>query len=494
MDIPIIAICGRPNVGKSTIFNILSGKKISIVDPTSGVTRDRITCITQLNNHYFELMDTGGIGIVDNQNLEDAVTEQIHTAIEQAQIILFVVDIKDGLTPLDRQVADLLRKCKAKVILVANKTDTPNWRMEQDQFRKLGFGVPVCVSALEMPTLDDLKDELEEYIEDFPTQKPDEAQLKIAIVGKPNSGKSTLINSLANEDRMIVSEIPGTTRDSVDVYFKKNNQTIIAIDTAGVKRSKNLHDNIQYYSQHRAERSIRRADVVILLMDATTKINRVDKELADYIVKENKPAIICVNKWDLVPNIPTEEYNIYISKMLPNMHYVPLSFITAKDGKNVQATIDLAQSLFKQSKKEIGTGKLNKAIKKVITKKAPPFIYGKQGKIYYATQLGVLPPTFLLFVNNPDLFTDNYNRYIINQLRQELGLPEIPLRLEFRKRQGKGKKPTDELDRYTYQDRNGEEQYIPEEDDEEYDEEYNGEYDEEYNEEANETDPSITVS
>ena len=475
MNIPIIAICGRPNVGKSTIFNILSGKKISIVDPTSGVTRDRISCITQMHGRYFELIDTGGIGIVDNQNLEEAVTAQIKIAMEQARIILFIVDIKEGVTPLDIEVANMLRKCHGKVILIANKTDSPKLTMEKDQFLKLGFGSPICVSAKETPNLQDLKYELAEYLEDFPTEKPEEAELKIAIVGKPNSGKSTLINALACEERMIVSEIPGTTRDSVDVYFKKNNQTIIAIDTAGVKRTKNLHDNIQYYSQHLAERSIRRADVVILMMDATTKINRVDKELANYIVQENRPAILCINKWDLVPShISTEEYEKYISKMLPNMHYVPLSFMTAKDGKNVQATIDLAQSIIKQAKKEVSTGELNRAIKKAVSRKNPPYIYGKQGKIYYSTQLKTLPPTFLLFVNNPELFTNHYNRYLINQLRQELQIPEVPIRLEFRKRQTKSKS---KFKKDMYQDLSGQDHEL---ENEMIEEEYQEEYQEEY--------------
>ncbi len=436
MKLPIIAICGRPNVGKSSLFNQLAGKKISIVDPTSGVTRDRVTAVASFGNHYCELVDTGGIGIVDELRLDEEIEHQIQIALRQADLILFLVDVKEGVMPLDIHVAELLRKFKnlERIWLLANKTDYYQLEMEGEAFRKLGFGLPIFVSAQERYGLETLQAKITEFLQPFPIVVPDEVQLKIAVVGKPNCGKSTFINVLAQEERMIVSEIPGTTRDSVDVYFEKDGQLLIAIDTAGIKRSKNLGDNIQYYSQHRSQRSIRRADVVIFMIDATQKIDRVDKEIANYIVEENKIVIIVINKWDLVPDIPTSKYQGYIDSLLPNLYFAPISFITAKDGKNVQSTLDLAKNLFKQSQRRVSTGEVNRAIKQSYAKKAPPLIMGKQGKIYYATQTDVFPPTFVLFVNDPKLFTHKYELYLIGQLRSLLNFPEVPLRLFFKER------------------------------------------------------------
>ncbi len=437
MKLPIIAICGRPNVGKSTLFNKLSGRLISIEDPTSGVTRDRISSVVQYGEHYFELVDTGGIGIIDNQRLEKEITQQINLAIEKADLILFLVDIKDGILPLDQKVADILRHSKRfeQVWLIANKTDYSKLEMEKENFRRLGFGSPICVSAKELYGIEELKGQISSFLEKFPIVKPSDTIMKIAVVGRPNCGKSTFINSLAKEERMIVSEQAGTTRDSVDIYFEKDGKTFMAIDTAGIKRRKSIADNVEYYSQHRSQRSIRRADVVIFMIDATAEITNTDKEIAKYISDENKVVIIVLNKWDLVKNIPTENYQDYIDKLLPTLYYAPISFISAKNNKNIQATIDLAINLCKQASQRVGTGELNRIIRKIITKRSPEWVQGRQGKIYFVTQTEVLPPTFIFFVNEPKLFTPAYQRYLANQIRKYLRFSEVPVRLVFKERE-----------------------------------------------------------
>lgn len=434
MQLPVIAICGRPNVGKSTLFNVLAKRKVAIVDPTSGVTRDRISTVVEIEGKYCELIDTGGVGLVDEQNLEPYVLHQVKAALQKATIILFMVDVKEGIMPLDQTVADMLREYQEKVVLIANKTDYPALEMEKDKFRKLGFSEPVCVSALERTGINDLRDILREKMEDFPDQGYKSVAMKIAVVGKPNAGKSTLINYLAQEDRMIVSELPGTTRDSVDVYFEKDGMMFIAIDTAGMKRKKNVNTNVEFYSQHRAQRSIRRADVVLFLLDATSDISRVDKELANYIIEEHKPVIICINKWDLAKQTSPEAYERYISKMLPGLYYAPISFITAKTGKKVFSTLDLARSIYKQAVQKISTGELNRVIRKLVEQEARPSHGTKQAKIFYTTQTSVLPPTFLFFVNDPTLFSDYYRRYLAAGIRESLGFPEIPIKMQFKKR------------------------------------------------------------
>lgn len=444
-QLPIVAICGRPNVGKSTLFNALAHRKISIVDPTSGVTRDRISTIVETPVVRFELVDTGGLGIEAFSDFGDEVAQQVYFALDQAQLILFVVDIQDGLNPLDQNVAEILRKHhnKKNIWFLANKTDSPHLENSRGQFARLGFGEPTCISTAHNYGVRNLEDELcaflaKEYPECKPSAKDRSETISLAIVGKPNAGKSTLINCLAEEERVIVSETPGTTRDSVDVHFEKDGKKIIAIDTAGLKRPKNLRDNVEFYSQHRSERSIRRADVVILMLDASDKITKVDKQIASYIREENKPLIISVNKWDLAKKIahPTD-YETYVSKLLPGLDYAPMIFMTAKSGKNVGSTIDLARSIYKQSKRRVSTGELNRFIQDIVDKKSPPVHKGKIGKIYYATQAKTSPPTFVFFVNYPKIFKGYYQRYIFNQFQTQLGFTEIPVKLQFRSREMK---------------------------------------------------------
>ncbi len=422
-------------MGKSSLFNALAGRRISIVEPTAGVTRDRISAVVELDEFYFELVDTGGYGIEDHDNLTEHVENQINMAIRQADLILFMVDIRTGITPLDQQVAELLRKQKLNVILVANKADSPSLDPTAGEFYALGFDAPICISAQHGRNRQELVETIITLLADRQSDRPVDTTMKLAVVGKRNVGKSTFINSLAGEDRMIVSEVPGTTRDAVDVCFEKDGHRFLAIDTAGVrKKTKMAQNSIEFYSHTRALASIRRADVVLLFLDSTQEISQVDKHLARDISNEYKPCIIVINKWDLAKDrADTDAYHDYIDKLLTGLSYAPICFITAREGKNVQALVDLARNLHKQACTMAPTAKLNKALQQITVMRAPA-ARQKIGlpKIYYGTQVAAKPPTLLLFVNNPEAVDENYRRYLINRLRDTLPYPEVPIRLLIR--------------------------------------------------------------
>jgi GTP-binding protein len=432
--VPIVAIVGRPNVGKSSLFNWLAGRRISIVDPTAGVTRDRVSTLIESGGRSWELMDTGGVGIVDADNLAADVERQIQIAIDQAAVILFVVDVREGVMPLDEEVAQRLRVVRKPIILVANKADTEKLAQQAGEFFRLGYGEPLCVSAEQKIGKEELFEAiLSRLPPDTGDSTPAEPALKIAIVGRRNAGKSTFINSLAGAERVIVSEVPGTTRDSVDVRFERDGKTYIAIDTAGVRKKTSLANDIEYYSLHRAQRSIRRADVVLHFFDARHRISRVDKQLAEYIVEEHKPAIFVVNKWDLVKDrIETERMANYVRAMFPMLEHVPIAFITAKKGKNTLRLLQLAVQLHKQAGVRVNTGDLNRAIRAAIDANPPPLSGNRQPKVFYATQIGVHPPTIVLFTNGPELFDDSYLRYLTKALRDTFPFSEVAIRLILR--------------------------------------------------------------
>src|SRR5262249_17166516 len=320
LAVPIVAIIGRPNVGKSSLFNWLAGRRIAIVDPTAGVTRDRVSTLLKVDGRFVELVDTGGMGIQDVDNLTAEVERQIETALDQAHVILFVVDGRDGLMPLDEEVARRLRYVTKPVILVANKCDNPFLDPQTAEFYKLGRGKLICVSALQNRNKQDLLDLVMNRLPpaDELEAPPKDVALKLAIVGRRNTGKSTFINSLAESDRMIVSEVPGTTRDSVDVRFERDGKAFLAIDTAGVRRKGSLENDIEFYSLARAERALRRADVVLLFFDPRLRISKVDKQLAQYVLDQQKPAIFVVNKWDLLRDqMPTSRFANYVRATFP---------------------------------------------------------------------------------------------------------------------------------------------------------------------------------
>lgn len=445
MSLPIVAIVGRPNVGKSSLFNWLAGRRISIVDPTAGVTRDRVSTTVDVGGRHCELMDTGGMGIVDADNLTADVERQIKLAIESAAVIVFVVDVRDGIVPLDQEVADRLRAVKKPVILVANKADTETIALQAGEFFKLGYGEPLPVSAEQKIGKAELLEAIRAKLpSDSGEQLPGEVTLKLAIVGRRNVGKSTFINSLAEAERVIVSEVPGTTRDSIDVRFERDGKTFLAIDTAGVRKRTSLASDIEFYSLHRAERSIRRADVVLHFFDARHRIGRVDKQLAEYILENHKPAIFVVNKWDLVKTaIPTERMANYIRKVFPMLDYVPIAFITAKKGKNVLRLLQLAMQLNKQAGVRVSTGDLNRVIRSAVEVNSPPIRNNRQPKIFYATQTDTHPPTIVLFTNGPDLFDDTYVRYLTKALRDAFPFSEVAIKLLLRSK-NEGNWRTDE--------------------------------------------------
>ncbi len=351
MSIPQVVIVGRPNVGKSSVFNWLAGRRLAIVDPTSGVTRDRVTHLIDIRGRFAELVDTGGMGIEDADNLTEQVEEQIQAAVDTADVVLFVVDCRIGPTPLDQEVAKRLRYVTAPVLLVVNKADTPALETQADEFCRFGRKI-VRVSALENRNKSDLLDEI---VERLPPQSDDEEPaaepvMKLAIVGRRNVGKSTLVNTLAQAERMITSEVPGTTRDSVDVRFELDGKSFTAIDTPGFRRTKSIGTDVDFYSTHRAQRSIRRANVVLLFFDATERISKVDKQLCDYIAEQYKPCMFVVNKWDMVAGkMPTEKWVIYLHDNFRTMWYAPIAFITGQTGKNVKAMLNHSQMLFRQS-------------------------------------------------------------------------------------------------------------------------------------------------
>ena len=438
MGLPIVAIVGRPNVGKSSLFNALAGRRIAIVDPTAGVTRDRISATISVDDRYFDLIDTGGMGIQDSDNLTDHVEEQIRTALDDAQLILFVVDVRAGRTSLDEEVAEKLRTVNKPVLCVVNKCDAPWMDPQAAEFYKLGYKELVCVSAEQKRGMPEL---LKQIAKDLPEPTGDEVEpnvsLKLAIVGRRNTGKSTFINSLANSDRMIVSEVAGTTRDSVDVRFERDGKEIIAIDTAGVRRKQSVKSDIEFYSMARAERSIRRADIVLHFLDPRVRISKVDKQLTAYILEHHKPAIFVVNKWDLmVQKMPTGKFGNYIHATFPMLDFVPIAFITAKSGKNVQVLLNLAQNLHKQAGARVETALLNKVLREAIELQAPPLRQNRRPKIFYGTQAATHPPTVVLFTNGPDLFDNTYQRYLLKVFHDNLPFADVPIKLHLRHKKG----------------------------------------------------------
>ena len=436
MALPVVAIVGRPNVGKSSLFNLLAGRRTAIVEPTAGVTRDRISTVCQLEQRYFELVDTGGYGVEDSDQLTEHVERQIQYALSQANVVLFVVDAREGINPLDRRTAELLRSCPAEIQLLANKVDEPHLGHTTGEFVALGYGEPLLVSALQGDGRSDLFERLTELLADSTGDAPTEPVMKVALVGKRNAGKSTFINALAGEERVIVSEVPGTTRDSVDVRFELAGQSFLAIDTAGVRRKNKLASDIEYYALTRAEKSIRRADVVLLLIDATVPVGQVDKRLSHLILEEYKPCVLVVNKWDLAKDrATTTEYGDYLSQILPGLEHAPVTFTTASGGRNLQSTIDVTQALFRQAQQRVATPKLNQVLRAAMDQRAPRPRRGQRApKFYYATQVATRPPTIVVFVNAPHLVTANYERYLLNRLREQLPFEEIPIRLVFRAR------------------------------------------------------------
>ena len=441
MAVPRVAIVGRPNVGKSSLFNWMAKRMIAIVDGTAGTTRDRMRHLMHEGDRYFEIIDTGGMGIEDSDDLTDDIENQIHLGLAEADLLVFVVDGKDGVVPLDRHVAERLRPIDKPKLLVVNKCDSTKLDDAIAEFYALANCDVVTTSVKGNRNRAQL---LEKILEQLPppdenegeegAELEEEPELKLAIVGRRNVGKSTFINALANEDRVIVSEVAGTTRDSIDLRIYVDGKTVIAIDTPGVRKKKSLANDIEFYGLVRAQRSIRRADVVLMLFDSQETISRVDKQLIEEIIANYKPCIFVVNKWDeaVEAGMTMDAWGNYVLSEFASIRHSPIAFITAKENRNIKKVINLAQHIFKQSRERVSTGKLNRVLRAAVERNRPPMRRNKIPKIYYATQVGTQPPTIVLKVNDPTLFDNSWKRYLLGALQAELPFTEVPIKLYMR--------------------------------------------------------------
>jgi GTP-binding protein len=435
-----IAIVGRPNVGKSALFNRIIGRRVSIVHEMEGVTRDRVVCEAHWNEQYFELIDTGGLGTVDSRATADVIVnrtnEQVAVAVADAAAIIFVTDLTAGVMPMDEEVARLLHRADRPVFIAANKADTAT--RDDAGFDFDSFGFPVFpVSALHNRGVDDL---MEAILPELPKgERPaDRDPLRVAVVGRPNSGKSSYINRLLKGDRVIVSDIPGTTRDSIEIPFTigkgPNARHYQLIDTAGVNRRNRKSGAIEHYSNMRAEQSINSADIVVLLMDAAEGPTLQDKKLAAKIMEAQKGCVLMINKWDLAEDeegVTQTQYEPALRKEMPFLDFAPLVFTSAKSGYNVKRSVDIIDYIAKQVETQLTTGVLNRVLQDALAKNPPPIVKGRPLKVYYATQSGTKPIYIKLFVNNTLRATNTYKRYLINQLRAAFGLDGCPVILKL---------------------------------------------------------------
>lgn len=434
----LVAIVGRPNVGKSTFFNYLAGKRISIVEDTPGVTRDRIYTEVEWRNRKFTLIDTGGIEPYSEDKIMKQMKNQAEIAIETADVIIFMVDMKDGLTASDREVATMLRKSKKPIILAVNKVDkVGELPAEVYEFYNLGMDNLMPISSIHGLGVGDLLDEVFKYFPDEAEEEYDEEVIKVAVVGKPNAGKSSLINKILGEERVIVSDIPGTTRDAIDTYVENEEGKFVFIDTAGIRRKSKITENIERYSAIRSWTAIERADVCLIMIDAVEGVTEQDTKIAGYAHEQGKASIIVVNKWDLVEKTTgtLEEYRKTVLEKLGFMLYAPVVFISAKTGQRVDKIYDLVKYVANQAALRITTGVLNDLLNEAIAMVQPPSDKGRRLKIYYMTQASVKPPTFVLFVNNMELMHYSYERYLENQLRKSFGFEGTPIRFLIREKE-----------------------------------------------------------
>ncbi|NMB27843.1 MAG: ribosome biogenesis GTPase Der [Tissierellia bacterium] len=436
MDRPVVCIVGRPNVGKSTLFNKIAGRRIAITEDTPGVTRDRIYAEAEWLNKYFTLIDTGGLEPASEEIIPLNIKRQAEVAIDTADVILFVVDGLDGLNTTDREISDMLRKSGKEVLLVCNKIDTGKTTDEVFEFYELGLGSPIEISAEQGLGIGDL---LDEVIKHFPEDKDtdyDEDIIRVAVIGKPNVGKSSLINNILGEERVIVTNIPGTTRDAIDTYFTYENDKYVFIDTAGLRRKRSIYENVERYSVVRTLTAVDRADLCILVIDATEGVTEQDTKIAGYAHENGKGIIIAVNKWDIVEKDTNTSYKFEkdIRTKLGFIIYAPIVFISAKTGRRVNKLFELLKVVNNNYNLRISTGVLNDIINEAVILNQPPSDKGVRLKIYYGTQVAIKPPKFLIFINKRKLMHFSYQRYLENQIRQYFGFEGVPIRFEFKEK------------------------------------------------------------
>ncbi|MBU3195605.1 ribosome biogenesis GTPase Der [Clostridium algidicarnis] len=433
---PVVAIVGRPNVGKSTLFNKLAGKRISIVEDTPGVTRDRIYAEAEWLRYNFTMIDTGGIEPQNDDIIIAQMRRQAQIAIETATVIIFIVDGKEGLTPADHEVAHMLRTSKKPVVLVVNKVDSLKDENNAFEFYNLGIGDPITISATQGLGLGDMLDTVVEHFKDSDYEENDDEYIRIAMVGKPNVGKSSLINKLLGEDRVIVSDIPGTTRDSIDSYLENDLGKFILVDTAGLRRKSKVKKEIERYSVIRTLTSIERSDVCILMIDAQDGVTDQDEKIIGYAHELNKAVMIVVNKWDLIEkdDKTMEKFKKEIAIKLSFLSYAPYLFISALTGQRTHKILAMAKDCYNNYSRRITTGLLNEVVNRAILMKEPPVVGLKRLKVYYVTQTGIKPPTFVFFVNNKSTLHFSYERYLMNQLRAGFDFEGTGIKLEFREK------------------------------------------------------------
>jgi len=441
---PLVAIVGRPNVGKSTLFNRIVGQPVAIVEDSPGTTRDRLYADAEWAGRTFTLIDTGGLDPTSSDDYALRVRAQAELAIAEADAILFLVDVREGITAIDLEIGEILRRTAKPVFLVANKADNQRRRLEAVEFYQLGLGDPIPISALHGTGTGDL---LDLVMERLPAGKPEEPEtaVRIAIVGRPNVGKSSLLNALLGQERAIVSEQPGTTRDAIDTLLEKDGQRFILIDTAGIRKRGQVQPGIEQYSVLRALRAIGRADVAVLLVDANEGVTAQDTHIAGYVVESLKGLIIAVNKWDLIRaqvrggktthgRDYRQEYEAFVRKQFNFVDYAPILFISAKTGQRVSQVLTTALKIKEERQKRVPTGVLNQAIQDAVLRHSPPSEHGRQLKIFYVTQAGTEPPTMVFFVNDPRLMHFSYQRYLENWVRERFGFLGTPIKFVFKRR------------------------------------------------------------
>ena len=440
MGKPVIAVVGRPNVGKSTLFNALAGSRISIVEDTPGVTRDRIYADVTWLNYQFTMIDTGGIEPESDDLILSRMREQAQTAIMTADVILFLTDVRQGLVDADYKVADMLRRSGKPIILVVNKVDSfEKYMPDVYEFYNLGLGDPVPISAAGRLGLGDMLDIVVEHLDPESMEEVEDDRPKIAVIGRPNAGKSSIINRLLGEERVIVSPIAGTTRDAIDTTVVRNDQEYVFIDTAGLRRKSKIKEELERYSIIRTVTAVERCDVAVLVIDAVEGVTEQDAKIAGIAHERGKGVIIAVNKWDLVEKETNtmRDFERTIRNKLSYMPYAEMLFISAETGQRLPKLFDLIDAVIQNRALRIQTGVLNEILTEAMAMKQPPSDKGKRLRIYYITQVSVKPPTFVMFVNSKDLTHFSYTRYIENQIRNTFGFRGTPIRFIYRERKEK---------------------------------------------------------
>lgn len=436
MSKPVVAIVGRPNVGKSTLFNRIIGQRIAIVEDEPGVTRDRLYQDTDWNGKEFTLVDTGGLDFNEADTIAAKIRAQVNMAIRECDLILFLVDSRQGILPADEETAAILRKADKPVVLVANKTDNFKDESQFMEFFRLGLGEPVPVSAVQGLNIGELLDTVVSALPEPVEADSRDEVVRIAVVGRPNVGKSSLVNAILGEERVIVSDIPGTTRDAIDSPFFVDDNAYILIDTAGIRRKSRIDRSTERYSVNRSFKAVERCDVALMLIDAVEGVTDQDKRIAGFAHDRGKATIIVVNKWDLVEkdDKTSNRFIEHVRQNFPFLPYAPVIFVSALTGKGIHRVLNLVNYVAEQASMRIPTSDLNELLEDAVLHNPPPAKKGKRLKLFYATQAGVNPPTFLVFTNNPELVHFSYIRYLENRLRNTYGFEGTPIRLVFRKR------------------------------------------------------------